>query len=103
MSLDQNGNLAIKGTLQVGKNITFDNGLTVDTTFKSTADATNDGYGGTPTTPGARHPLTILNSLNNSNSLVIEVDGSNASAGNLVLWWKSNGKKYKAALAGTPV
>ena len=103
MSLDQNGNLAIKGTLQVGKNITFDNGLTVDTTYKSTVDATNDGYGGTPTTPGARHPLNILNNLNNNNSLVIELDGSNASAGNLVLWWKSNGKKYKAALVGTPV
>jgi len=103
MSLDQNGNLAVKGTLQVGKNITFDSGLTVDTTFKSTVDASNDGYGGTPTSPGARNPLTILNNLNNANSLVIEVDASNSSAGNLVLWWKSNGKKYKTILTGTPV
>ncbi len=103
MSLDQNGNLAVKGTLQVGKNITFDSGLTVDTTFKSTVDASNDGYGGTPTTPGPRNPLTILNNLNNANSLVIEVDASNSNAGNLVLWWKSNGKKYKTILTGTPV
>jgi|GEM_PF-2411765 len=101
MSLDQNGNLAVKGTLQVGKNITFDSGLTVDTTYKSTVDASNDGYGGTPTKPGPRNPITILNNLNNPNSLVIEIDSSNSNAGNLVLWWTSNGKKYKTSLAGT--
>ncbi len=102
MSLDQNGNLIVKGTLQVGKNITFENGLTVDTTFKSTVDASNDGYGGTPGTPGPRHPLTVLNNLNNNTSLVIEVDGSQ-NTGNLVLWWKVNGQKFKTELVGTPV
>lgn len=106
MSLDQNGNLTItgnlitKGTLQVSKNITFDNGLTVDTTFKNSS---GDGYGGTPTAPGPRNPITILNGLNNSNSLVIEIDGSSSSAGKLVLWWKSNGQKFKAELVGIPV
>jgi hypothetical protein len=94
--------LTVDGDLLVGGSIQFEEGLKVETTFKTSASTSNDGYGGTSTSPGERSPSAILNALDN-NSLVIEVDGSQGgNQSNLVLWWKVNGQNFKAVLVGTP-
>ncbi|MEN0038823.1 MAG: hypothetical protein AAGC78_17230 [Cellvibrio sp.] len=95
--------LTVDGDILVGGNIRFEDGLNVKTTFKTAISASSDGYGGTPSNPGARSPSAILNGLDN-NSLVVEIDGSQgASQSNVVLWWKVNGQKFKTVLVGTPV
>lgn len=90
--------LTVEGNVVAGKYLKFGE-LTLTSTVKTASSSTNDGYGGTPSSPGPLAPSVLLGAVGN-NSLAIEID---SVTHNLVLTWQTNGQKYKHILTGTKV